>query len=180
MKVAGEGTLRGHGIGYEIKVGLTDFVQKVNYMRALQGELSRTISEFPGVESARVHFVIPRRTLFIEEQQQPSASVVLALIRPKVEVGEMVEGLEGLPAAEEQLALYEAQEEALRTAEEAAGAEEEEPAAEDAGPGDLEAVKNHIFHLADQHMEQAVIIIRSWIQDASETSTGARKAGARA
>jgi len=83
LKVAGEGTLKGSGIGYEIfdqvKVGQTDFVQKINYMRALQGELSRTISQFPGVESARVHLVIPQRSLFIEEQRKPSASVVLKL-----------------------------------------------------------------------------------------------------
>lgn len=83
IKVAGEGGLVGQGIGFEIfddiKVGQTDFVQKINYQRALQGELSRTISEFPGVDSARVHLVIPHRSLFIEEQQQPSASVVLKL-----------------------------------------------------------------------------------------------------
>ncbi len=95
LKAAGEGSLKGNGIGYEIfdqvKVGQTDFVQKVNYMRALQGELSRTISEFPSVESARVHLVIPRRSLFIEEQQPPSASVVLKLKNPgqKVEPKEV-------------------------------------------------------------------------------------------
>lgn len=83
LKVAGEGGLVGQGIGFEIfdqvKVGQTDFVQKINYQRALQGELSRTISEFPGIESARVHLVIPHRSLFIEEQQKPSVSVVLKL-----------------------------------------------------------------------------------------------------
>ncbi len=83
LKVAGEGGLVGQGIGFEIfdqvKVGQTDFVQKINYQRALQGELSRTISEFPNVESARVHLVIPHRSLFIEEQQRPSVSVVLKL-----------------------------------------------------------------------------------------------------
>lgn len=83
IKVAGEGNLVGQGIGFEIfddlKVGQTDFVQKINYQRALQGELIRTISEFPGVETARVHLVIPHRSLFIEEQQKPSASVVVKL-----------------------------------------------------------------------------------------------------
>jgi len=95
LKVAGEGSLKGSGIGYEIfdqvKVGQTDFVQKVNYMRALQGELSRTISQFPSVDSARVHLVMPHRSLFIEEQQKPSASVVLKLKDPsqKVEAREV-------------------------------------------------------------------------------------------
>ena len=83
IKIAGEGGLVGTGIGFEIfdevKVGVTDFVQKINYQRALQGELSRTISEFPNVDFARVHLVVPRHSLFIEEQQSPSASVVLKL-----------------------------------------------------------------------------------------------------
>ena len=86
IKIAGEGALVGQGIGFEIfdkvKVGQTDFVQKINYTRALQGELARTISEFPSVESARVHLVMPQRSLFVEERQSPSASVVLKLTRP--------------------------------------------------------------------------------------------------
>jgi len=87
IRVAGEGSLVGQGIGFEIfdevKVGQTEFVQKINYQRALQGELSRTISEFPDVESARVHLVVPHRSLFIEEEQKPSASVVLTLAEGK-------------------------------------------------------------------------------------------------
>lgn len=83
LKVAGEGKLRGVGLGYEIfdetKVGQTDFVQRINYQRALQGELARTISEFPQVDKARVHLVLPAKSLFIEEQRKPSASVVLTL-----------------------------------------------------------------------------------------------------
>ncbi len=79
--IAGDNILTGQGIGFEIfndvKFGQTDFVQKLNYRRALEGELARTISEFPGVDGARVHLVIPNRSLFIEEQQQPSASVLL-------------------------------------------------------------------------------------------------------
>ena len=86
IKIAGEGGLVGQGIGFEIfdkvKVGQTDFVQKINYTRALQGELARTIGEFPSVESARVHLVIPQRSLFVEDRQEPSASVVLNLLRP--------------------------------------------------------------------------------------------------
>ncbi|GFK93748.1 Flagellar M-ring protein [Fundidesulfovibrio magnetotacticus] len=83
LRIAGEGKLRGAGLGYEIfdetKVGQTDFVQRINYQRALQGELSRTISEFPQIEKARVHLVLPQKSLFIEEQRKPSASVVLTL-----------------------------------------------------------------------------------------------------
>ncbi|HMM38958.1 MAG TPA: flagellar basal-body MS-ring/collar protein FliF [Desulfovibrio sp.] len=83
LKIAGEGNLHGQGIGFEIfddlKIGQTDFVQQINYQRALQGELSRTISEFPQVEKARVHLVMPHKSLFIEDQLPPSASVVLKL-----------------------------------------------------------------------------------------------------
>ena len=90
IKIAGEGGLVGQGIGFEIfdkvKVGQTDFVQKINYSRALQGELARTISQFPSVESARVHLVIPRRSLFVEERQSPSAAVVLKLTRANVKI----------------------------------------------------------------------------------------------
>jgi len=83
LSVASEGILHGQGIGFEIfdqnKIGQTDFVQRINYQRALQGELARTIMEFPEVESARVHLVLPHKSLFIEEQNYPSASVVLKL-----------------------------------------------------------------------------------------------------
>jgi flagellar M-ring protein FliF len=83
LKIAGEGNLHGQGIGFEIfdelKVGQTDFVQQINYQRALQGELARTINEFPQIEKARVHLVLPHKSLFIEDQIPPSASVVLKL-----------------------------------------------------------------------------------------------------
>ncbi len=83
ITMAGDKILTGQGVGFEIfdenQMGKTDFVQKLTYRRALEGELARTISEFPGVESARVHLVVPNRSLFIEEQQKPSASVLLKL-----------------------------------------------------------------------------------------------------
>ena len=90
IKIAGEGNLVGQGIGFEIfdavQMGQTEFVQRINYQRALQGELARTISEFPNVDSARVHLVIPQRSLFIEEQQSPSASVVVRLVDPSAKM----------------------------------------------------------------------------------------------
>lgn len=83
LEVAGENVIQGEGVGFEIfdevKIGQTEFVQRINYQRAMQGELSRTISEFPEIENARVHLVMPSRSLFIEEQVTPSASVVLDL-----------------------------------------------------------------------------------------------------
>ncbi len=83
INLAGDNVLTGQGVGFEIfndvNVGQTDFVQRLNYRRALEGELARTITEFPTIEAARVHLVLPHRSLFLEEQKSPSASVLLKL-----------------------------------------------------------------------------------------------------
>jgi len=70
------------GVGYEIfdksdTFGTTAFVQNINHLRALEGELSRSIQTIEGVESARVHLVIPERQVFAQQEQPPTASVVL-------------------------------------------------------------------------------------------------------
>ncbi|MFQ6111702.1 MAG: flagellar basal-body MS-ring/collar protein FliF, partial [Nitrospinota bacterium] len=83
LELAGEGLPQQGGVGFEIfdrtNLGMTDFVQRMNYLRALQGELARTIRTLSEVDQARVHLVIPERTLFLEEERKPSASVVLKL-----------------------------------------------------------------------------------------------------
>ncbi|MBI3358692.1 MAG: flagellar M-ring protein FliF [Nitrospirae bacterium] len=83
LKLASEGLPSTGGVGFELfdksAIGVTEFVQKLNYKRALQGELARTISQFPEVSRARVHIVVPEKTLFSEQQQQARASVVIAL-----------------------------------------------------------------------------------------------------
>ncbi len=61
---------------------MTDFLQKLNYRRALEGELAKTITSLSEVRAARVHIVIPEERLFSEQQQQTTASVVLKLRRP--------------------------------------------------------------------------------------------------
>jgi flagellar M-ring protein FliF len=58
---------------------MTEFVQKLNYQRALQGELSRTITQLSGVEQARIHLVIPEKSLFKENEKPATASVVLKM-----------------------------------------------------------------------------------------------------
>lgn len=102
LKVAGEGVMHGQGVGFELfdqlKVGQTDFVQRINYTRALQGELSRTIAEFPQVEKARVHLVLPQKSLFIEEQKKASASVVLTLKRGQKLDAKQLQGVVNLIA----------------------------------------------------------------------------------
>jgi flagellar M-ring protein FliF len=81
MELAAQGLPQGGGVGFEIfdntKLGMTEFVQNINYQRALQGELSRTINGFAEIESSRVHIVMPSKALFIEEEEPATASVVL-------------------------------------------------------------------------------------------------------
>ncbi len=83
LTLANEGLPQGSGVGFEIfddtKLGMTEFVQNVNYQRALQGELSRTINGFDEIESTRVHIVMPSKSLFIEDEEAATASVVLKI-----------------------------------------------------------------------------------------------------
>ena len=82
MKLAEGGLPKGGGVGYEIfdksdALGATSFVQNINHLRALEGELSRTIRAIDRVQQARVHLVLPERPLFSREKAEPSASIVL-------------------------------------------------------------------------------------------------------
>jgi flagellar M-ring protein FliF len=82
MKLAEGGLPKGGGIGYEIfdksdSLGATSFVQNINHLRALEGELARSIRSFDRVTQARVHLVLPERPLFSREKAEPSASIVL-------------------------------------------------------------------------------------------------------
>lgn len=83
LTLASEGLPQGGGVGFEIfdrkNFGMTEFVQKINYQRALQGELSRTISQINGVEQARIHLVIPEKSLFKENEKPSTASIVLKM-----------------------------------------------------------------------------------------------------
>ena len=84
LAAAEEGLPSGGTIGYEIfdrsaSFGTTNFVQKINHLRALEGELARTIRSLDRVAAARVHLVLPQRELFSRDERQPSASIVLKL-----------------------------------------------------------------------------------------------------
>lgn len=83
LDLAAMGLPKGGVVGFEAfdttRLGMTDFERQVQYQRALQGELTRTIRAFDQVQDARVHIALPERSLFIREQGQPSASVVLQL-----------------------------------------------------------------------------------------------------
>jgi len=80
---ATQGLPMGGQVGFELFEGssftATDFVQRLNFQRGLQGELARTIESFPDVEKARVHLVLPERSLFVDDQSPATASVVVGL-----------------------------------------------------------------------------------------------------
>ena len=82
MTMAEEGLPNGGSVGYEIfdrseSFGVTNFVQNINLLRALEGELARTVRSLNDVQEARVHLVLPKRELFSRRRQEPSASVVV-------------------------------------------------------------------------------------------------------
>jgi len=81
LSLVNEGLPKGGGVGFEVfdrtSLGTTDFVQKLNYLRALQGELGRTIRQIKEVDQVRVHIVVPKESLFVEEQKKATASVFI-------------------------------------------------------------------------------------------------------
>jgi flagellar M-ring protein FliF len=84
LMLSGKGLPTSGSVGYEIfdnsnALGQTDFIQQLNRQRALEGELGRTIRSLDGISSARVHLVLPRRQLFAEETEQPSAAVTIGV-----------------------------------------------------------------------------------------------------
>ena len=100
LRFAGQGVVSDGPVGYELfdggTVGMTDFMQKLNLKRALEGELARTISSVRQVDIARVHLVIPERSPFRETQAAPTASVVLQLSGSARLSGEQIEGITAL------------------------------------------------------------------------------------
>ena len=87
LKLASQGLPKGGSIGFELidnqKFGATQFQEQVNYQRALEGELAKSIQSLGAVQAARVHLAIPKPTLFMREQQKPTASVLVSLYNGK-------------------------------------------------------------------------------------------------
>ena len=103
LKLAGKGVPVTGGVGFEIfektPFGASEFTQQVNYLRALQGELSRTINSISAVQSSRVHLAIPSRSNFLGPEETPSASVVVDL-RPGYHLSpDQVQGVVNLVAS---------------------------------------------------------------------------------
>ncbi|MBP9560329.1 MAG: flagellar M-ring protein FliF [Syntrophorhabdaceae bacterium] len=84
LSLASQNALPGNsGIGFELfdktNYGMTEFMQNINYKRAIQGELSRTINQMPEVKTSRVHIALPEKTLFAEREKNVTASIFLKL-----------------------------------------------------------------------------------------------------
>ena len=83
LKLAGQGLPRGGNVGFELldqqKFGASQFLEQVNYLRGLEGELGRTVASMGQVKNARVHLAVPKSTAFVRERPPPTASVVVTL-----------------------------------------------------------------------------------------------------
>lgn len=103
LKLASEGLPKGGAVGFELmdnqKFGITQFQENVNYQRALEGEITRTIETISAVQGARVHLAIPKPTVFVRDQQKPSASVLVNLYSGRVLDKAQVAGIVHLVAS---------------------------------------------------------------------------------
>jgi flagellar M-ring protein FliF len=83
LKLAGQGLPKSGYVGFEVlenqKLGTSQFVEQVNYQRAVEGELARSIGSIAQIKSARVHLAVPKQTAFVREQDRPTASVVVQM-----------------------------------------------------------------------------------------------------
>jgi flagellar M-ring protein FliF len=103
MRLVSAGVPKGGHVGFEIfndaDFGVTEFAQRVNYQRALQGELERTIASLPGVDTARVHLTIRRPGLFVGETETSKASVAVTLTPGQTLSRGQINGIRSLVAA---------------------------------------------------------------------------------
>ncbi len=98
LNLASQNALPGNtGVGFELfdktNYGMTEFMQNINYKRATQGELARTINQMPEVKSSRVHIAIPEKTLFTDKEKNVSASIFLNLKPGRVLSKEQINGI---------------------------------------------------------------------------------------
>lgn len=97
LQLASEGIPQGGNVGFELfdktSFSMTDFVQKLNYRRALQGELARTIKSITAIEQCRVHLSLPEKTLFAQEEERPKASILVKLKPGRYLSQEQIQGI---------------------------------------------------------------------------------------
>jgi len=103
IAIASKGIPKSSKVGFELfdkaEFGETDFAQRIKYLRALEGELSRTVESLVPIKSAQVHIALPKETLFVENEQRPTASVVITL-EPNMKLSfKQIIGIKNLVAA---------------------------------------------------------------------------------
>lgn len=103
LRLASQGLPKGSVVGFELmdgqKLGMSQFQEQINYQRALEGEITRSIQSLSAVQGARVHLAIPKPSVFIRDQQKPSASVLLNLSPGRTLDGAQVSGIVHLIAS---------------------------------------------------------------------------------
>lgn len=103
LRLASQGLPKGGLVGFEImenqKLGASQFLEQVNYQRALEGELARSIQSLQAVQAARVHLAIPKTSAFLRDEQKPTASVVLNLFPGRAIDASQVAGIVHLVAS---------------------------------------------------------------------------------
>ncbi len=103
LRLASQGLPKTGGVGFEVmenqKFGISQFAEQVNYQRALEGELARTIQSISAVQAARVHLAIPKPSVFVRDQQKPSASVLLNLYPGRALEPIQIAGVQNLVAS---------------------------------------------------------------------------------
>lgn len=103
ISIAAQGIPKSTGVGFELfdkqEFGATSFDQNVKYLRALEGELSRTINALGPIESASVSLALPKDTLFVSKQQDPTASVMVSLVEGRILSPRQIRGIKNLVAS---------------------------------------------------------------------------------
>lgn len=103
LKLASQGLPKGGAVGFDLmdnmKIGVTQFQENVAYQRALEGEITRTIEAISSVKGARVHLAMPKETVFVREQQKPSAYILVNLYPGRALTEEQVQGIVHLVAS---------------------------------------------------------------------------------
>ncbi|HEY4318451.1 MAG TPA: flagellar basal-body MS-ring/collar protein FliF [Herbaspirillum sp.] len=103
LKLAAQGLPKGGNVGFELmenqKLGISQFLEQVNFQRALEGELARSIESLDSVAGARVHLALPKASVFVRDQQKPTASVILNLRPGRILDNEQVSAIVHLVAS---------------------------------------------------------------------------------
>ncbi|MDR1276756.1 MAG: flagellar M-ring protein FliF [Candidatus Accumulibacter sp.] len=103
LRLATQGLPKGGNVGFELmenqKFGISQFAEQINYQRALEGELSKTIQSIAAVQDSRVHLAIPKPTVFVREELKPSASIFLNLYPGRLLEPSQIAGIQNLVAA---------------------------------------------------------------------------------